>query len=223
MVDDYLSDREQEEALRAWWRDNWRWILGGVVLGIALLFGYFRWQEYRENRGVAASKEFAALSTAFEARNLEASQQALGDLVKDHNSSPYAQQGRLLVAKLNVDAGNYDDAVTLLREVIDNSKDDELASIAQLRLARVLIQQGKQDEALALLKVEDLGALAPTAREIRGDAYVAKGDANAARGEYAAALAGDDAQIDRTVLELKLQEVGGTAAATPGADAQEQP
>jgi predicted negative regulator of RcsB-dependent stress response len=42
MVEDYLSDREQEEALRAWWRDNWRWILGGIALGVALLFGWFR-------------------------------------------------------------------------------------------------------------------------------------------------------------------------------------
>ena len=27
MVEDYLTDREQEEALRNWWRENWRWIL----------------------------------------------------------------------------------------------------------------------------------------------------------------------------------------------------
>ena len=39
MVEDYLTDRDQEEALRNWWRENWRWILGGVVLGLALLGG----------------------------------------------------------------------------------------------------------------------------------------------------------------------------------------
>ena len=53
MVDDYLSDREQEEALRSWWRDNWRWIIGGVVLGLALLGGWRYWQVYRDQRADA--------------------------------------------------------------------------------------------------------------------------------------------------------------------------
>jgi predicted negative regulator of RcsB-dependent stress response len=91
-------------------------------------------------------------------------------------------------------------------------------------LGRVLIQQGKHDEAIALLNVEELGAFAAAAREIRGDANVAKGDQNAARAEYAAALAADDAQIDRNMLEMKLQEVGGSPAATTAdATAQGQP
>jgi predicted negative regulator of RcsB-dependent stress response len=215
MVDDYLSDREQEEALRAWWRDNWRWIFGGIVLGIALLFGWFRWKDYREDRGLAAGTQYEAVRVAAEKRKLEDAQKALSELAAEHDSSPYAQQARLLVAKLQVDAGKLDAAATALREVSEKSKDEELGTVAKLRLARVLIQQGKHDEAIALLDVDKLGAFAATAREIRGDAQVAKGDESAARAEYAAALAADDAQIDRTMLELKLQEVGGSAADSP--------
>jgi predicted negative regulator of RcsB-dependent stress response len=81
----------------------------------------------------------------------------------------------------------------------------------------VLIQQGKHDEAIASLKVDDLGAFAGNAHEIRGDAYVAKSDQTAARAEYAAALAATDAQIDRGLLELKLAEVGGSAPAPAAA------
>ena len=36
MVEEYLTDRDQEEALRNWWKENWRWIFGGIVLGLAL-------------------------------------------------------------------------------------------------------------------------------------------------------------------------------------------
>lgn len=212
MVEDYLSDREQEEALRTWWRDNWRWILGGIALGVALLVGWFKWQDYREDRGEAAATQYDALRVAAEQRNLENAQKELDKLVADHGHSSYTQQGRLLVAKLQVDGGKIDAAVPLLREVIDKSKDDALSSIAKLRLGRVLVQQAKHDEAIALLDVDELGAFAAAAREIRGDANVAKGDQSAARAEYAAALAVPDAKIDRALVELKLQEVGGTSA-----------
>lgn len=219
MVEDYLSDREQEEALRLWWRDNWRWIIGGIVLGIALLGGWYKWKDYREDRGVDAAKQYEAVQLAAEQRNAETTQKELDKLIADHDASPYAQQGRLLLAKLQIDAGKYDEAATVLRAVVDKSKDDELGYIAKLRLARILIQQGKHDEAVALLDVEKLGSFAGPAREIRGDAYVAKGDQNAARAEYAAALASGDAQIDRPTIELKLQEVGGSAPAKTDASA----
>ena len=64
------------------------------------------------------------------------------------------------------------------------------------------------------------GAFTAQVREIRGDALVAKGDMEGARAEYAAALAdASDAQVDRSMLELKLQDVGGQApkAADQGA------
>ncbi len=83
--------------------------------------------------------------------------------------------------------------------------------IAQLRLARLLIQQGKPDDAFKALESLTSGGFAAQAREIRGDALFAKGDAEGARAEYAAALASVDAQIDRTLIELKLQDVGGVA------------
>jgi predicted negative regulator of RcsB-dependent stress response len=53
-------------------------------------------------------------------------------------------------------------------------------------------------------------------REIRGDALVAKGDAQGARAEYAAALAEESkGQVDRATVELKLRDVGGEVPATP--------
>jgi predicted negative regulator of RcsB-dependent stress response len=224
MADDYLSDREQEEALRTWWRDNWRWIFGGIVLGVALLVGYFQFKDHRERQGIAAAEQYAQVRAAVQRNDLEAAQAALAPIEADHDSSVYANQARLLVAKLQADAGNFDEAAALLREVADKSKDEEMAAVAKLRLARVLIHQGKHDDAIALLNVQKLGAFAAVAREIRGDANVAKGDAAAARAEYAAALAADDAQIDRSMLELKLQEAGGSrTAAAADANAQVEP
>lgn len=216
MVDDYLSDREQEEALRNWWRENWRWIFGGIALGIALLVGYFQWQDYRARQAEQAGAQYAQVRSAFERNDLEQAQQALDAMAKDHGSSPYTQQARLLVAKLMVEEGDLEQAASLLRAASERARDEELKLIARLRLARVLVQQGQHDEAIELLNVAKLGAFAAAAREIRGDAQLAKGNTAAARAEYAAALAADDARIDRNVLEMKLREIGGEVSDVAG-------
>ena len=152
MVDDYLSDREQEEALRNWWRENWNWILGGVVLGLALLAGWQYWKIHTTNRGEEAAELFAEYQAA--GTDAEKAKAPLDRLTSDFASSPYTQQARLAQAQKHVVASQLDEAATQLRAVIDASKDEELAHIARLRLARVLIQQGKHDEALNLLKPE---------------------------------------------------------------------
>lgn len=219
MVDDYLSDREQEEALRNWWRENWRWLLGGVALGLALLAGWRYWQTYATTQAEQAAELFAQYQAAGD--DEAKAQAALERLTREFKRSPYTLQVRLLLAKEHVEAERFDEAASELRAVIDASKDDELAQVARLRLARVLIQQDKHDEALALLNPAKAGAFAPQVREIRGDALFAKGDKSGARAEYAAALAANaDAITDRSLLEMKLQETGVLSSAAAPAEGQ---
>lgn len=214
MVEEYLTDRDQEEALRNWWRENWSWILGGIVLGLALLGGWQYLKTRETNNAEAAAKLYADLRGALDRNELDAANRALATLAADYEKSPYTQQSRLLLAKKQVDAGKLDEALPLLQSVADNSEDKELGWVARLRVARLLIQQGKHDDALKLLDVEKSGAFSAQVREIRGDAQVAKGNPDAARAEYAAALADNidakaDRTIDRNLLEMKLQDVGG--------------
>jgi predicted negative regulator of RcsB-dependent stress response len=213
MVEDYLTDRDQEEALRAWWRENWRWIAAGIVLGLGILGGWQYWQnrQSQEHRDAAAS--YKKFQEAVTAKNLQQEETALKDLAAGHESSPYTQQARLELAKTYSDAGQYDKALPLLHAVADGAHDEQLAQIAKLRAARLMVQLGKHDDALKSLDPEKAGAFVAQVREVRGDALVAKGDLEGARAEYAAALAAnDDASIDRTLLELKQQDIGGTAA-----------
>lgn len=232
MVDEYLTDRDQEEALRNWWRENWKWVLGGIVLGLAIIAGWQYQRTHSDRQAAAAAELYQEFRGAVERNELDAANRALGTLAADHKKSPYTQQGRLLLAKKHVDEGKYDEALPLLQAVVDESKDEELAWVARLRVARLLIQQGKHDDALKLLDPEKAGAFAAQVREIRGDAQVAKGNPEAARAEYAAALADNidvpaARMIDRTLLEMKLQDVGGAksaaASATEPAPAEGQP
>lgn len=220
MVDELLSDEEREEALLHWWRDNWRWILAGILVGIGMLVGWRYWQSYRVQHAEHAAQLYGDAQAALNGNDLGKAEAALKQLETDFNSTAYTQQAQMLLAKAYVEAGEFAKAEPLLRAVADQSKDKELADIAQLRLARLLIQQGKHDEAVQLLQPLTTGGFSAQAHEIRGDALVAKGDAQGARAEYAAALAVTDAQLDRALVELKLQDVGGVA---PAATSQVQP
>ncbi len=222
MVEDYLNDRDQEEALRNWWRENWKWILAGVALGLGLLAGYQYWQGYRGQQAGSAAKLYADFQKALAGNDVEQAGRLLTDLADGHGTSAYTQQGHLLLAKHDADVGRFDDAIKHLRQVVDTSRDEELAHVARLRLARLLIQTGKHDEALQTLDVEKAGAFLAQVREIRGDALVAKGDAQGARAEYAAALSAESkGQIDRATVELKLRDVGGEVPAATTASAAE--
>src|ERR1044072_1057074 len=140
MVEDYLTDRDQEEALRNWWRENWKWILAGIALGLGLLAAYQYWQTYRDQQASHAAKVYADLQKALTANDTGQAGKLLNDLASAHAKSGYTQQGRLLLAKRDAEAGRFDDAIKQLRQVVDASTDEELAQIARLRLARLLVQ-----------------------------------------------------------------------------------
>jgi predicted negative regulator of RcsB-dependent stress response len=210
MVEDYLNDRDQEEALRNWWRENWKFIIAGVALGVAGLAGYSWYQKYRNAQAEHAATVYTDFQKALASKDDAQAGKLLDSLAGEHANSAYTQEGRLMLAKRHADAGRFDEAIQQLRQVVDDSRDPELGRIAQMRLARLLIQTGKNDEALAQLDVEKAGAFAAQLREIRGDALLAKGDAQGARAEYAAALSADTkGEIDRATVEMKLREVGG--------------
>lgn len=218
---DYLSEEEQAEAVKNWWKENWLWIISGVVLGLAILVGWQFYQRYRTTQLEAASAALQQYANALAANDSAKAAAALKELDDKYSSMVYPEQAHLLQARAAVEAGKFDEAAAALRKVADLSKDEELARVARLRLARVLIQQGKHDDALAQLDIEKAGAFAAQVREIRGDAYFAKGELDKAREEYQAALsaATDASASSRSLLELKLQDLGGTEAAPAATDA----
>src|SRR5262245_44152735 len=81
MVEDYLSEREQAEALREWWKENWRWIVGGVALGFALLIGWTQWNAYRDARAEDAAKHFEDVKAALAKQDVEGASRLLTELV----------------------------------------------------------------------------------------------------------------------------------------------
>lgn len=205
-IDDLLNEHEQSEHVRTWLRRNGAGLIGGVVLGLAVIGGWQWWQKQRQADREAAGQRFEAALRTIESKDLVKAQPAVAALAADHGA--YAVLAGLQLAKAQVEAGQRDAAIATLRAV--RSEDPALAVVVQSRLARLLVDAGKAAEALTLIG-ENADAVA--AIEARGDALAALGKHDEARAAYARALAKlDVAAPQRRLLELKLTEVGGSPA-----------
>ncbi len=209
-MSEYLSEKEQWEQIRTWVRENGLWVVAGVALAAVGLQGWRWWQAHLDERGIRASAAYTRMIEALEKGDRTQAFVRLGELERDYPSSPYADQGKLLAARVYVESKELDKAAHELETVMNNSKDHELALVARMRLARIEIARGKPDEALATLNAAEPGAFAARYHEVRGDAYYAKGDKVAALKEYRGA-AGNPELGDAALLDLKIADLAADA------------
>jgi len=206
-VEEYLSEKEQWEQIRAWLQDNGLWIIAGIAVGAAALGGWRWYQDHVDSVGAQANGKYTQVLEAFGRDDRTQGFVLLGELERDYSSSPYVDQGRLMAARMYVDSGDLDKAVPELQAVAEHSKDSELALLARMRLARVQIAQNKADAALATLNGIKPGAFDPRYHEILGDAYYAKGDKATALKEYLKAKVGDFGGSGSQQLDLKISDL----------------
>ncbi len=209
MTEEYLTDDEQLDAVKRFTREYAPVLIIGALIGAGGLFGWRYYQNYQNEQGLKASAQFAQLSALTQGGDVAKSRQAANQLIADYPSSPYADQAKLVLARIDVDAGQDADSVAPLTDVMNNSKDTELRQIARLRLARVLIDEGKPDDAIKLLAEANPGSFAGRYHEVHADALYAKKDTAAAITEYKAALdAADAGGVDAAMVEMKLADLG---------------
>jgi predicted negative regulator of RcsB-dependent stress response len=208
----HYEDEAQVEQLRRWWRENWMALAGGLVLGLAGIFGWEAWQNARTAKSEKGSQVYDDLKKV-PIENAERANELGAQLVKDFAGTPYAAQAALLLAARAGARNDWDKARAHLEWAAKHADDPGLQKIARLRLARVLWQQGKADEALAQLDVDDNDAFAPLYQELRGDIQLARGDRAAARSAYEKALQLGPAAASREQLQRKLDDLAGEAPA----------
>jgi predicted negative regulator of RcsB-dependent stress response len=204
-----LSEKEQLEEMRAWWSENGRFVMGGVVLGVAIIFGWNQWRASIEATQLEASNLFEQVMTAVGNGDADAAELAADYLFENYQQTVYPDQTRLAMARLYMDKGRDQDAVEVLRGLIVEGEETEIQLLGRLRLAKVLLFQNKPDEVVELLK--DRGESGFTARysEVLGDAYVAQGNFAEAQTAYLLALGEQPAlqTIDNNLVQLKLNDL----------------
>lgn len=206
-MDELLSEKEQIERMRSWWSEYGAYVVGGVVLGAAILFGFNYYQSSQVQAEVAASVLYDNLTEQVVGGDLEAAEATARELSDKHAGSSYAAQSHLAMARLYMDKNRDLDAAASLRGLLDMDGYEAFKSIARLRLARVLLYQDQPEEVLTLLEGQGTDAFAARYAEVRGDAYVALGRFNEARSAYEAALMEQLPVVDQALVQLKLLDL----------------
>jgi predicted negative regulator of RcsB-dependent stress response len=207
-----LSEKEQIEALRAWWKDNGNYVVAGVIIGVIVIFGWKQYQGNVTQGQVEASVLFEDVMAATGRGNVDEAVSAAEQLFADYDGTEYAAQARLALARLYMDNGRDEDGASVLRQVIDANTDEPLSMVARLRLAKILLYQDKAQEVVDLLDGQPDSAFSARFSEALGDAYVALGDYAKAQAAYVAALADDPAAptVDRNLVQLKINDLPST-------------
>jgi predicted negative regulator of RcsB-dependent stress response len=206
-VDDLQSEKEQLEEMRAWWTENGRYVIGGVVIAVGLLFGFNQYESSKLAAQVEASVLYESLTVYVEDGDLDDAESVADDLATNYANTVYAAQSNLAMAKLYMDKNRDQDAADVLNKLLAMRGNQSLKQIGRLRLARILLYQDKAQEVVDLLADQDDEAFAALFAEVRGDAFAALGQIAAAGDEYRIALADTSQVINRGIVQMKLVDL----------------
>lgn len=211
---DMRSEEEQLEAIKRWWKENGTSLVVGVVVAAAGVFGWKAWQQYQLDQSEAASQRYQELLSLSRQDDLDAAtrqraETLIGELEEHHDSSLYADLGRLIEVRLAVQDDDAASAMQILEDIASSSKHPYVQGVARLRLARLQLAENDADAAMATLNSGIPASLAAIQSELRGDAYLAldQRDQAAAAWREALALAAQGGQ-SQYAIRLKLDDLG---------------
>lgn len=202
-----LQEQEQLAQLKAWWVDWGRYL---AALLLAALLGFVAWQgwlAWQRHVNQQASAEFIKLQEV--AGDPAQFQKQLQALKQGYADSAYASRGALLAAMMAYVQGQTPVARAELQWALDHSAESTVRDLSRLRLAGIALDDKKYDEAINLVKAPEETSFSAMFAEMRGDAYVLKGDKDAARDAYQQALAKTNKELPNyRLIEFKLDALG---------------
>lgn len=218
MADDIIDAHEQSEQARQWLQKNGSSIIMGILLGLAVLLGWQRWQQSSVNHRADAMLKFDDLQAAVDKDDQELAGKLVEELRKNYGDTPHAALAALELAEMQQKAGKLPEAESSLRFASEQDQAASLKSIASLRLARLLLGRGEAQKALDAANAVSADSFVAEREQVRGDALLALGRGDEARKSYDAALAVMDvAAQQRRTLEAKRDDVaaGGPVVTAP--------
>ena len=215
-----LQEQEQLDALKAFWNKQGNLITWTLVLALGAFAAWNGWNLWQRDQAVKAGAMFEELDRAAAANDVEKTGRIFADLKDGFPRTAYAQQGGLLAAKLQAGKGQADAAKASLTWVADHAIEDEMRTIARLRLAAVQADAKQYDEALRTLDAAKAESFEALVADRRGDVLLAQGKKDEARAAWQAAYKAMAEKADyRRLIEAKLTAMGAAPDAPASAAA----
>lgn len=213
-IKDIDLEDEQSDAFIAWWKRNGISLIAGVLLAVAAILAWNAWQQHKSNQAASASQMYDQLMeltsdfTKLSDTQRNQVSQLADRLADDHGGTLYADFGRLIQARVAVDAGDTGTAAASLQQLIANAHDDYLKQVATINLARIQVDRKDYENALKTLDVDIPNELKVQQLSARGDALVGLQRLADARKAYQSALDTAKAQqMPDYGIRLKLDDI----------------
>jgi len=210
-----LEEQEQLDQLKHFWKQYGNLITWLLIAVLAAYAGWNGWNMWQRDQAVKAGAMYDEIDKVVQAGDPDRAAALLGTLKDRYPRTAFAQQAALLVAKLQFEKGQLDNARATLTWVGENAAETEYQTIARMRLAAVLMDQKKYDEALKQLDGATSKEFEALVADRRGDVLLAQGKKDEAKAAYRKAWAAMDPKVEyRRLVEAKLTALG----AAPDAD-----
>ena len=209
-----LQEQEQLDALKAFWNKQGNLITWALVLVLGAFAAWNGWQYWQREQALKAASMFEELDRAAALGDAEKTGRVFADMKERYPRTAFAQQGGLLAAKVQSNKGQADAAKASLTWVAENGLEDELRTVARLRLAAMQADAKQFDDALKTLDAAKTDGFEALVADRRGDVLMAQGKKDAALAAYQAAWKGFSEKVDyRRLVEAKLIALGAAPEA----------
>lgn len=204
-----LQEQEQVDALKAWWKENGKWVIGALAAGLLGFAGIQFWKSHQASQSAEAAKLYAEVVKQTSSNDAKRIGDAADALSSRYASSAYAPRAQLLAAQASLQARDVAHAKVQLQWVIEHASETGLQDTARLKLASVLLDEKKFDEALKQLDAAHPESFTGLYADLKGDVLSAQGKVGEARAAYQQALDKTDAKSTyRNLIQLKMDGLG---------------
>ena len=138
-MDIYDSEEEQVEAIKKWFRENWKLLLTIVVLSIATSIGISKWRSHQVVHRDGASRAFLEFTMASSQladqskKSVESLIPYVRPLMEEYDDTVYASSAALKMVQLYFQAGELNNAEFYSEWLYKNSKGKEVREVAMLQ------------------------------------------------------------------------------------------
>lgn len=207
-MSEHLTEHEQVEALKKWWKENGTAIVIGIVIGLGVIIGLHYWRNHKEVLALKASDAYNQYVAAVAKKDKTESRKLAKAMLDKYEGTTYAALTAMEMAKQAVAANKLDEATKHLRWAMDHPGYKTISLIARQRLAQVLVAQNKLGEALATLDAVKNQTFEPRYSIIKGDILKKQGKLVQAREAYQLALTDPTlSSKERHLVQMKMDNL----------------
>lgn len=208
-MDETLSEKEQLEEMRAWWKENGAYVIAGLLIGIGGILGFNQWKSSQLDTRLEASALFESLVEEVADNRLDPAQAIAADIYANYAETVYADEARLAMARIFMDQGRDQDAAAALQALVTDGNHNEIQLVGRLRLAKILLYQNKPEDVLTLLDGLDGSGFSARYNEVIGDANFELGRYQEAEAAYQAVMADPRAAqlLDTALVQMKINDL----------------